>query len=166
MFLSQIAFTQSKNDLLEQIDIYQKSIYQNKPYDVDRSKLFEAMNQVIAPEYQKILRESESRGFCEYYAESDNYKETFSAEIANDKKPYRVSFSIKKEYRQKNFDGTLGPWQTNYDISNDYLYKIQRGIYIALFGPIKLPDDLQSKIDKYNEVQTKERKKIILGRDY
>lgn len=167
IFFSQLIVAQSKNDILEQIDIYRKSIYFNKPYDVDRSKLFEAMNQAIAPEYQKILRESESRGFCEYYAEGDTFKETLTAEIANDKQPYRVSFSIKKEVRTKNYmDGSYSAWQTTYEIPQRYLSKLQYGIFVALFGPIKLPDDLQSKIDNFNEAQTKERKKIIQGRDY
>ncbi len=167
MFLSQIAVAQSKNDLLEQIDIYQKSIYQDKPYDVEKNKLFEAMNQVAASEYQKILRESESRGFCEYYAEGDLFKETLTIEIANDKQPYRLSFSIKIERRTKNYmDGTYSDWQTSYQIKRSYLNKLQHGIYVALFGPIKLPEDLQAKIEKYNEIQTKEKKKIIQGRDY
>jgi hypothetical protein len=162
----QIATAQSKRDLLEQIEIYQKSIVENKPYDAERSKVFDAMNVSGAQEYQKILRESESRGFCEWYSESDTYKETLTYEIVNDKQPYRVNFTIKKEHRTKNLDGTYTPWQTSYEMSKDYTYKIQYEIYVAIFGPVKLPEELKAKIDKYNEIQTKERKKIIQGRDY
>ncbi|WP_262886102.1 hypothetical protein [Flavobacterium phycosphaerae] len=43
---------------------------------------------------------------------------------------------------------------------------MQYEIYVALFGQIKLPDDLQAKIDKFNELQTKDRKRILQGRDY
>lgn len=167
LFLTLTAFPQSKSDLLEQIDIYQKSIVLNKPYDAEKPKLFEAMNTVGASEYQRVLRESESRGFCEYYSESDTYRETLTMEIANDKQPYRVTFAIKKEFRLKDFaTGAYSEWKTTYDISKNYLYKLQLEIYTSLFGPMQLPAELQLKIDKFNEAQTKERKKIINGRDY
>lgn len=162
----QMAIGQSKRDLIEQINIYKLSVFENKPFDADRVKLFEAMNQVIAPEYHKLIRESESRGICEYYAEGDLYKETLTAEIANDKQPYRVSFSVKKESRIKNFDGTYSEWKSSYNISRNYLIKLQYGIYVALFGPIKLPEDLKQKIDTFNKSEPKQRKQILEGRDY
>ncbi|WP_162128565.1 hypothetical protein [Flavobacterium phycosphaerae] len=157
---------QSKRDLLDEIERYQKSLVENKPYNAERPQVYEAMNVSGAQEYQKVLRESESRGFCEWYSESDTYKETLTYEIVNDKRPFRVNFTIKKEHRVKNLDGTYSPWQTSYDMSKKYTFKLQYEIYVALFGQIKLPDDLQAKIDKFNELQTKDRKRILQGRDY
>jgi hypothetical protein len=35
-----------------------------------------------------------------------------------------------------------------------------------LYGPIEYPAGLLEKIERYNSMQDKDRKKILLGRDY
>ncbi|MFN3968487.1 hypothetical protein [Flavobacterium sp.] len=162
-----LVYSQTKRELLDQIESYQKSVVWNKGYDVEKSKLFEAMNVVGSQEYQKVIRESESRGFCEYYAESADYKETLTMEIANDKQPYRVTFSIKKESRKLDLlTGKYTDWQTSYDISQSYQYKLQYLIYTIAIGPIELPKELLEKIERYNQGQTKDRKRILKNTDY
>ncbi|KQS46099.1 hypothetical protein ASG38_13075 [Flavobacterium sp. Leaf359] len=63
-------------------------------------------------------------------------------------------------------DGTYSGWNKTGSILEDYLLKLQEKIWIALYGKIQYPEQLLKKIDDYNIKETKDRKKIIFGRDY
>ena len=51
-------------------------------------------------------------------------------------------------------------------MSRKYLIKLETKMWTTLFGPIEYPAELLEKIEKYNSMQDKDRKKIIFGRDY
>ena len=90
-----------------------------------------------------------------------------TVEIRGDKSPYRVSFQVKQERRTKKEDGSFTNWQsyTSTGLGSHYL-KLQSRLYELLHGSIELSEALQTKIDDYNSNQTKDRKKILKGKDY
>ena len=161
-----VGYSQTKKELLYALEDFQFKKVSNQSYDVTYEKLWDAIYAVGSSEYSGIKRESESRGYIEFFLEQELYKENLTIEIRGDKSPYRVQYSIEKQQRTKNLDGTFTVWQISTDMSRKYLNRLETKMYTALFGPIEYPAELLEKIEKYNSMQDKDRKKILLGRDY
>jgi hypothetical protein len=90
-----------------------------------------------------------------------------TVEIRGKEAPYRVSFQVKQERRTKKEDGSYSNWQTYISTSlRSYYLKLQTRLYELLHGAVELSEKLQSKIDDYNASQSKDRKKILKGKDY
>ena len=47
-----------------------------------------------------------------------------------------------------------------------YYLRLQKRLYELLNGPLELSEELHSKIEEYNSKQSKERKKVLKGKDY
>jgi len=158
---------QRKKDLIKEIRAYKMGIVSNVSYDNTYSEVWNAIYIIATEEYNTIVRESESRGFIEAKQDSDTFKESMTIEILGDEGSYRVSFQVKQEKRTKNVDGTYSNW-TNHNSSTlrSYYSRLRMRLYEQLKGPLELPKQLVAKIEAYNSKQSKDRKKIIYGRDY
>ncbi|WP_162126032.1 hypothetical protein [Flavobacterium phycosphaerae] len=53
-----------KRDLLDEIERYQKSLVENKPYNAERPQVYEAMNVSGAQEYQKFYVKVKAEDFA------------------------------------------------------------------------------------------------------
>jgi hypothetical protein len=181
LFLLVVTITnaQTKSDLIGEIEAYKKSKLQNQTYDVSFKELFDAITIMGNQYYGSPTRESESRGYVEYFLENGDIKETLAIEIKGEKQPYKISFNYKKEKKQTSFktEGTFG--QSDYKlIPVDAGWKMEKidisivntnfhlRIYKILFGEFNLPDDLKIKIEKFNSTQKRDKKKIIQGTDF
>lgn len=179
ILLFSIVSAQTKSDLISEIESYKKSKLQNYSYDVSFKGLFDAVAIMGNQYYGSPTRESESRGFVEYFLENDGIKETLSIEIKGDKQPYKISFNYKKEKKQTTYktEGTLG--QLDYKlVPVDAGWKMEKfdnsivntnfhlRIYRILFGEFTVPNELKEKIQNFNSQQKRDRKKIIQGVDY
>jgi hypothetical protein len=122
---------------------------------------------IATEEYNTITKESESRGYIEAKVEKETYKEYIIIEIRGNEAPYRVSFQVKQESRTKNLDGTYSNWR-NYTSTSlrSYYTKLQIRLYELLNGEVELSEELKEKIETYNSKQSKERRKILKGKDY
>jgi len=162
------SFGQKKNDLIQEIYAYKKGVVSNASYDNKRIDVWNAMYIIATEEYKIISRESESRGYIEAKEETNTHREAMTFELRGDEPPYRVSFQVtNQERRKKQDDGTYTNWE-NYRSSNisSYITRLQLRLYELLKGELKLPDELQDKIDKFNSLQKKDKKKVLKGRDY
>lgn len=179
LFLICSANAQTKSDLINEIETYKKSKLQNLTYDVSFKELFDAITIMGNQYYGSPTRESESRGYVEYYLENGEVKESLAIEIKGEKQPYKISFNYKKEKKQTSFktEGTFG--QPDYKlIPVDAGWKMEKidlilvntnfhlRIYKILFGEFNLPDELKEKIEDFNSKQKRDKKKIIQGTDY
>ena len=174
-----IVSSQTKSDLINEIETYKKSKLQNCTYDVSFKELFDAITIMGNQYFGAPTRESESRGYAEYFLENGDIKETLGIEIKGDKQPYKISFNYKKEKKQTSYktEGTFG--QADYKITPvDAGWEIQRldiniintnfhlRINKILFGDFTLPELLLKKIEDFNSKQKRDKKKVIQGVDY
>jgi hypothetical protein len=158
---------QSKSELLDNLLAYKKSVVSNRTYDFPIKELFDALMIVGTQEYPNVIRESESRGYAEFSLEKEFKKEYLTLEIRGEKQPYRVSFSLKIESRSYDYTTKVySSWQPTGRVDEEKILLLQSKVYEALYGKIKYPDELMTKIEEYNKTQTKDRKKILLGKDY
>lgn len=165
--ISIISFGQKRNDIIKEINAYKKGLVSNATYDKEFSEVWNAIYIIATEEYNTISRESESKGYIEAKQETNTFKEYITIEIRGDKAPYRVSFQVKQEKRTKKEDGSYSNWQAYSSYSlNKYYTSLQTRLYELLNGPIELTEELQKKVDKYNSMQTKNRKKILKGKNY
>lgn len=144
----------SKKQLLSEIDSYEKSVYLNKPLDVEFTELFNAIKSVGYTEYPELIKESEKRGFLEFFFSNGTIKETLSIEILGDTKPYRLILSIKQEINNN------GQWQSISKDFNPYFNKFRRKLYLSLFNKFDYPEDLLLRVEAYNATQKKDKNKI------
>jgi hypothetical protein len=104
---------QTKKEIIYEIEDFARKQVSNKTYDVPFDQLWDAIYSVGNTEYTGVKRESQSRGYIEFFIEKDDYKENLTIEIRGDKQPYRVSYQIEKQSRTKNTDGSYTPWQSS-----------------------------------------------------
>lgn len=160
-----LTFGQSKKDMLRMLQNYSRSVVENKLYDVPEKQLWDAVYILATQEYPNLRRESESKGYIEVYLEKENYRENLTVEIRGDG-PYRVAFLGKKELRHKDPAGTWTNWRDGGGFSDQYQYELQFKLYKLIYGPHSYPDDLIEKVNAYNEIQKKDKNKLIEGRDF
>lgn len=161
------SFGQKKDDILKEIYAYRKSIVSVATYDKKASEIWSAIYIITTEEYNTISRESESKGYIEGKLETNTYKETCLIEIKGDAQPYRVSFLVNQETRTKYENGTYSGWVAYRSPTlNTYITRLQLRLYELLNGTLELSTELQNKIDNYNSLQKKDKKKIIKGKDY
>lgn len=175
-----ISYSQdSKKEIINEIESYKKEKLLNATYDFTFKEIFDAMTIIGNQYYGSTVKESESRGYVEYFKDSGNIKEYLSIEIKGDKQPYRLSFSYRQEKKQTSYrtEGQFGTpsykivtvdggW-VNVSVPLDLVYtNLQLKIYKTLHGEFKLPDELVKKIEDFNNFQKRDRKKVISGVDY
>lgn len=158
---------QKKRDLIKEINAFKRDVVSNASFDKDFEEVWDAIYVIATEEYNTIKRESESRGYIDAAQESDTYHEYMTIEVRGKEAPYKVSFQVKQERRTKNQDGSFSNWQvfTSSTIRAYYL-RLRTRLYEILNGPLQFSDELASKLESYNSKQTKERKKILKGKDY
>ena len=156
---------QSKKELQLALHTYMKSMVLNKSYDVSKQKLFDAVYVMMKMEYPTIKQSDFDKGLVIGFSEADTYRETLTTEIIG-AGPYRVTFSMSRQIRQRDNNGNYSGWYDRNEISDEYLLKIHYEIYQALYGNIPIPQDLHDKINAYNATQKKHKNKILAGRDY
>lgn len=149
---------QSRKELELAIQDFSKRTVMNKSYD-DYDKLWDAIYAVQQMEYPEITRESKEKGYIEARFEKQDYKEKLNIEILG-KGPYKISLSFQSEKTTPNGVEKRGM------IPDHYSHKIQREIYEKLYGPIQFPSELIQKIESYNSTQSKDKKKLLQGRDF
>lgn len=179
LILNFIGYSQSKKEIIAEIESYKKTKLLNSTYNFTFKEIFDAMTIMGSQYYGNAIKESESRGYTEYVKEVDDIKEFLSVEIKGDKQPYRLSFSYRKEKKQTSYktEGELG--KPNYKIvAVDAGWKIEEVpldiIYTNLHLRINkilhiefnLPEELLKKIETFNNTQKKDRKKVLVGADY
>lgn len=162
-----ISFGQRKNDILKEIQDYKKNIVRNASYDKPKSEVWNAMYIVVTQECNTIIKESESKGYIEAKDESDTRRGALNAEIRGDSQPYRISFQVTNlQTRSKNYvDGTYTDWVT-VPVFDAYYTKLYTKVYEMLNGTLEISPELQKKVDDFNASQTKDRNKIVKGKDY
>lgn len=160
------SYGQRKKDVLNEIEDYKKNIVDNASYDKNETEVWNAISIIAREEYNTIVRESESKGYIDAKQESDVFKEFFTIEIVGDG-PYRVLMQVRQEKRTKNVDGSYTNWSENYSSTlNSYYTRLRLRLYELLNGKLELSKELQTKVDEYNNLQKKDRLKIIKGKDY
>jgi len=172
-------YSQSKNDIIFEIENYKKTKLLNSTYDFTYKEIFDAMTIMGNQYYGNSIKESESRGYVEFLKEADKIKESLSIEIKGDKQPYRLSFNYKKEKKQTSYktEGELG--KPNFKMTSvdagwkivdepvDIIYtNLHLRMNKILNVEFKLPDELVKKIEDFNNTQKKDRKKVLAGADY
>lgn len=160
------AFGQRKKDILAEVNQWKRNVVSTASFDTTESEVWNAIYIIATEKYADIVRESESKGYIEAKKEKEFYKEFFTVEIRGNR-PYRVSFLVKQQKRTKKEDGSYTSW-VNYTSNTLWKYysRLQFRLWYLLKGPLVLPNELQKKIDDFNNIQTKERKKIVKGKDY
>lgn len=157
------SFGQRKKDILAEINGYAAGLVNTATYD-NYSEIWNAIYVIATEECNTIVRESETKGYIEARQESEFQKKYLTIEIRGDKAPYRVSFLVKLETRYKN-EGAYTNWKES-SSNNSYVSQLQYRLYRKIHGGFTLTEELQNKVDNYNEMQTKDRLKIIKGKDY
>lgn len=165
LIIVNVAFSQTKKSLLNEMRSYAEEKIYNKPFDAEYKDLFNALIIVGHQEYPTLVKESESRGFVDFKIETETLQESLTMEILGDKKPYRVSFQMNIKSRSKTWDGKLSDWVVSTPPSS-YIFKLQYSIYKILFGELIYPEELLDRIEEYNATQKKDRTKILKGKDY
>lgn len=159
-------FCQTRKQILNEIHTFQIEFITSKKFDVEKSKLFQSILSVGSNNNQ-IVRESEKRGFVDFYYEDQFQKYTTSVEIISDNQPYDLLIQIVLENRTIDYTtNTYTQWTRNYNINNYYICFLKLKIYENLFGPIVYPEELSKKINQFNSKQKKEKNKIVKGTDY
>ena len=167
LFLSVTVNAQKKRDLIKEINAFKGDVVSNASFDKDFEEVWDAIYIIATEEYNTIKRESESRGYIEAAQETDTYREYMTLEIRGKEAPYRVSFQVKQEKRSKNQEGGYSNWQTfTSSTLRAYYLRLRTRLYEILNGPIQFSDELAAKLESYNSKQSKERKKILKGKDY
>ena len=180
ILLNIVGYSQpSKKEIIAEIEGYKKTKLLNSTYDFAFKEIFDAMTIMGNQYYGNSVKESESRGYVEYVKETSDVKEYLSIEIKGDKQPFRLSFSYRKERKQTSYkiEGELG--QPNFKMTSvdagwkieeeplDLIYtNLHLRIFKILYGKFKLPEELDKKIDDFNNSQKKDRKKVLAGVDY
>lgn len=163
---SQLFMSKEKKALIHEIDHYIARTVSTASYNKKAPEVYNAMYVVATKEFNDIVKESEKRGYIEAKKETDLKKTYITIELRGDEPPYRVSFQIKIQSRNKDYTtGAYSDWKEG-SASESYITKLQKEVYEILNGPITFPKDLQDKIDNFNSKETKDRKKILKGIDY
>jgi hypothetical protein len=179
LIINFIGFSQSKKDIIAEIEGYKKTKLSNTTYNFTYKEIFDAMTIMGNQYFGNSVKESESRGYVEYVKEAGDVKENLSIEIKGDKQPYRLSFNYKKEKKATTWktEGEFGKpnyklvavdagWQIE-NVPLDLIYtNLHLRIYKILNGEFKLPDELLKKIEVFNNTQKRDRKKVLAGVDY
>lgn len=164
--ISLTTYGQRKKDILNEIKSYKKTIVNNASYDKKKSDVWSAISVIAREEYNTIVRESESKGYIEAKQDSDTYKESFNIEISGEG-PFRVLMQVKMESRTKKEDGSYTSWSDyNSYLIDEYFTRLRLRLYELLNGKLELSKELQTKVDEFNALQTKDRLKIVKGKDY
>lgn len=165
LLASSVTKGQTKKEILLEINNFKEKTILNASFDVPKQTIWDAVYIMMKQEYTEIKKQDFDKGIIEGYAEAENFKEGFISEIVGNG-PYRVVFSMKRQIRYISNNGVYSGWYDRNEISNEYLYKIQKTIYEGVHGSLEIPDNLQKKVDEYNAKQKKDKNKILLGRDY
>ena len=179
LILNFLGYSQSKKDIIAEIESYKKTKLLNSTYNFTYKEIFDAMTIMGNQYYGNSVKESESRGYVEYVKEAGDVKENLSIEIKGDKQPYRLSFSYRKEKKQTSYktEGELGKpsfkmtkvdagWEIE-AVPLDIIYtNLHLRMNKILHIEFNLPEDLLKKIETFNNTQKKDRKKVLAGVDY
>lgn len=101
LIINFIGFSQSKKEIIAEIEGYKKTKLLNSTYDFTFKEIFDAMTIMGNQYYGNSVKESESRGYVEYVKVTEDIKESLSIEIKGSKQPYRLSFNYKKEKNRR-----------------------------------------------------------------
>jgi len=179
LIINFIGQSQSKKEIIAEIEGYKKTKLLNTTYDFTFKEIFDAMTIMGNQYYGNSVKESESRGYVEYVKEAGDVKESLSIEIKGDKQPYRLSFNYKKEKKATTWktEGVLGTpsykliavdagWEVVQDPFDIIYTNLNLRMNKILHIEFKLPDELVKKIETFNNTQKRDRKKVIAGTDY
>lgn len=179
LILNFIGYSQSKKEIIAEIESYKKAKLLNSSYNFTFKEVFDAITIMGNQYYGNSVKESESRGYVEYVKESGEVKVYLTVEIKGDKQPYKLSFNYRMEKKQTSYktEGEFGKpdykivavddgWRP-VEVSLDLVYtNLQLRIYKILNGEFKLPEELIKKIENFNNTQKRDRKKVLAGADY
>ena len=179
LILNLVGYSQSKKEIIAEIEGYKKTKLINSTYDFTYKEIFDAMTIMGNQYYGNSIKESESRGYVEYVKEAGEIKESLSIEIKGDKKPFRLSFNYKKEKKATTWktegefgkpDWKLIPVDAGWEVVQESLDIIYTNLHLRmnkiLHIEFKLPDELVKKIENFNNTQKRDRKKVLAGADY
>ncbi len=164
--LTTFSFSQSKKEILLEVKSYIHSKVININYDKPRKEVYEAMRSVVISEYPELSRESLEKGYVEGIYENNEIKEKLGFEIIGNAQPYRINVFFEKNVRDVFPNGSFGSWRTGSEMSYKYNIKIHKALYELIYGKLIFSEELINKIDRYNSTQTKDKNKILAGRDY
>lgn len=163
--LNSLAFSQTKKEILYELQQYFVNTTYNKAYAIEKQKLFNAIQVVASQRYGSSTKENLNKGILEFQLQTDIYKETLSFEVIGEM-PYQFIASVKVEQRTINPDGSYSNWVINNQIDNSYILGIHYNVYMAVYGPIVIPENIVAKINYFNSTQKKDKNKIIKGKDF
>ncbi len=153
-------YATEKNDILNEIWSYYEKTINSAKYTNPKSEIWTSIYGLASSECEKITKESETRGYIDAETKSSLVEKSFSFEMLPVDSSYKIIFNIKYKYRYT-ADGIWVDGSTE-----KYKTKLKLKVYEALKGELVLSPELQKKVDDYNALQTKSRKKIIKGDDY
>jgi len=167
LFLASLNFAsaQSKKEILLELQSYFINTTYNISYNIEKEKIFDAIKIACSERYGSSIKENFNKGILDFYIQNESYKESLSFEIIGEQKNFRLLTSFKIEQRFLN-NGIYSEWTVVNNYSPSYLPGIHYKIYLVLFGPIPIPNEIMDKINSFNELQKKEKNKILKGKDY
>lgn len=160
-----LVFSQTKKEILYELQQYFINTTYNKTYNVDKQKLFNSIQIVAAERYGASTKENFNKGYLEFQIANDTYKETLSFDVIGDS-TYQIIASVKIEQRTVNPDGSFSNWFVNNQANSSYILGLHYKIYMAVYGPIVIPENIVAKINDFNSTQKKDKNKIIKGKDF
>lgn len=103
-------YSQTKQELINEIESNKKSKLLNFSYEVEFKDLFNAMSIKGNQFFSQPILESESKGHIEYISENGNKKEPLILEIKGNLNPFRILFIYKAERKSIHYKpiGTFG----------------------------------------------------------
>ncbi|GEC77586.1 hypothetical protein FAQ01_04560 [Flavobacterium aquatile] len=163
--ITSFAQKKEKQELIYKLNSFKNSTVLNASYNVSKQQIWDAVYVMMKQEYKEIKKQDFEKGIIEGYDQGDTFKEGFTTEIIGSG-PYRVVFTMNRQIRYINKDRSYTGWYDKNEIPQDYLFKIQNSIYTTLYGSFKYSPELINEIDAYNASQTKDKYKLVLGKDY
>lgn len=167
LLIFNFSFAQTKKDLIQELESYIVNTTYNKNYDVEKEKLFQALIVVGNQRYGSSIKENLNKGYIEFASENKTHKEFLGIEIIGDQKPYKLIINLKTMNRRIiDFNGNYSNWNSSMNTNQDLIKHFHFKIWTEINGPVIFPPELMEKIRVFNDSQTKDKNRILKGKDY
>lgn len=172
LFITTLIFAQNRNKLLKEVNTYQYKVCKNTSYQT-LSNL----------ELLKLSATYFTKNNFQTYASSDSAATFIKKTTVSDRKTYdmvkhlvyvkiytlnghkKIELTDETDFYREPFHGVEAPTNRGaFHLDKKGYYKY---MYSQLCGKdVELSEELKSKVTKYNTQQTKEKKKLLKGRDF
>lgn len=184
LFFAFFSFAQNRKEILKEINSYKKITYENETLTTDTSGLkiliqdffkhkkyhfvYEQQNTLTFVKNVPIMHKTQNYDREVYHYRAGRYEEMAAKyfvnvvlQSSNGKTKQPHVYANQEIFRNRTtVSETLGKHRFNELEFYSYLHEETSGT------SLEMPKKLKAKIENYNTQQTKEKKKLIAGRDY